>query len=98
LHRQITGAFTPKNAVNVSSCSPVLIDDIAAIRNEPTFACEVTELVNRWKAISRCQFDDELAMGVGDEARQDDNSPVWFLRNISYRPLDLYSITYPSRR
>jgi hypothetical protein len=77
LHRQLGRLAALENAINIEPRSPPQVGGIVPIGKQTSDLGEVTIRVDRRELVLRCQFDDPIAMNLGDR--------IWHHNQTAYR-------------
>src|SRR5262249_62157094 len=89
--------LAPEDAINVPSCTPILVKEIRTIRDQATGADEVALVVDRGKIVPSSKCNNQIAMRCHERAWGHDQSTVGGACECRDRAFDLRRIAHVDR-
>src|SRR5262245_64495848 len=77
LHGELGGPGSTQNAIDIRRCLSGLIHKVGTVGDQTTGSNVVSEQIDRWQAILRCECNNEVAVQAGRATRQDEQATIW---------------------
>src|SRR5262245_8223466 len=97
MHGQVSRLLALEDAINVPSCTPILVKVIRTIRDQATGANEVALVVDRGKVVPGSKCNNQIAMREHERAWDHDQSAVGGACECRDRVFDLRRIAHIDR-